>query len=247
MKLFKLLFALTLMLMIYTSPASAEYSYQMIVPPGSLGITQLFGINEDGIVTGEGWDGAFFSFTYDMESGEYTTSYELSVLEISNSGVMVGDVNGVCAIRDKKGNITTFVPPSWTVGSFCQARGVNSKGKVSGFLRDEPFDNWLGFIYDPKKDTYEEFLPSSQTFAVGINAQGQNVGSVTLDADEAYPGTSAGSYGYLRQKDGSVKYFAISESQGVPGWTRARGISENGLISGWYLDAVYVVRAYGTT
>ena len=54
--------------------------------------------------------------------------------------------------------------------------------------------------------------------------------------DEAYPGSPPGRYGYLRQPDGSVKYFAISESQGIPGQTRARGISESGLVTGFYLD-----------
>ena len=128
-------------------------------------------------------------------------------------------------------------PPSWTPDSFCQARGVNPDGKVSGFEFDENFD-WLGFIYDPEYGTYEEFLPSPQTIAQGINAQGQNVGSVTLDADEAYEGSAPGSYGYLRQTDGSVKYFEISQS--FPGESRGRGLSENGLISGFYLDLGYI-------
>ena len=118
MNLFKLLFTLTLMLMIYISPASAEYSYELVIPPGAE-FANTFGINNAGKVTGGVYDPEtntlIFSFIYDMKSGEYTViSDEFAVIDISNPGVMVGEINGVCAIRDKKGNITPFFPPSWT-------------------------------------------------------------------------------------------------------------------------------------
>ncbi len=245
---FRSFFALALpMLMIYSSPATAEYSYQLVIPPGAEN-AQTLGINNAGTVVG-GTFGVIevgYSFTYDMKKGEYTfISEEFGALEISNSGVMVGDVGGVCAIRDKKGNVTEFFPPSFGAGSFCQARGVNANGKVSGFEIDA-VGGWLGFIYDAKHGTYEEFLPSLQTLAQGINAQGQNVGSVFLFDDEAYPGSPPGRYGYLRQTDGSFKYFEISQS--LPGQSRARGLSESGLISGFYLDPdTFEFKGYVTT
>ena len=245
---FRSFFALALpMLMIYSSPATAEYSFQLVIPPGAEN-AQTLGINNAGTVVG-GTFGVFevgYSFTYDMKKGEYTIiSEEFGALEISNSGVMVGDVGGVCAIRDKKGNVTEFFPPSFGAGSFCQARGVNANGKVSGFEIDA-VGGWLGFIYDPVMGTTEEFLPSLQTLAQGINAQGQNVGSVFLFDDEAYPGSPPGRYGYLRQTDGSFKYFEISRS--VPGQSRARGLSESGLISGFYLDPdTFEFKGYVTT
>ena len=234
MKPYRFLFTLTLMLMIYASPAIAEFTYQPVSPPGAE-VVQVFGINDDGIVAGVAYEGVTtFSFTYDMESGEYTViSNDFAVTEISNSGEMVGQVGDDCAIRDKKGNITTFFPTSWAVGSICTARGVNSKGNISGYLVDD-LGVWLGFIYDPKKDTYEEFLPSVQTIAHAINGKGQNAGSEFLFEGDAYPGSEAGRYGYLRQTDGSVKYFEISQS--LPGYTRGRGISDNGLIAGFYTD-----------
>lgn len=235
------------MLTIYSPTASAEYSFQAVIPPGAIS-AQTFGINNAGKVTGgaEFPNGDEVRFTYDTKSGEYTTIIDdFSALEISNSGVMVGDVDGMCAIRDKKGNITFFAPPSYTVNSFCQARGVNSNGKVSGFEIDENND-WLGFVHDPKKGTFEEFLPSGQTFAHAINAQGQIAGSERLDADEAYPGSAEGRYGYVRETNGAVKYFEISQS--FPGQTRARGISESGLITGFYFDPDTVeFKSYVTT
>jgi len=237
------------MLMIYSSPAIAEYDFQVVNFPGSV-FTNLFGINNAGKAVGNADDGVSgFSYMYDMKSGEYTTiSDEIGVLEISNSGVIVGDVDGVCAIRDKNGNITTFAPPTFSLdpdNSFCQARGVNSNGKVSGFEVDA-IGGFIGFIYDSKHGTYEEFLPSLQTIAHAINAQGQNVGSIILFEDEAYPGSPFGRYGYLRQTDGTFKYFAISQAD--PGQSTARGLSESGLITGFYLDTdTFEFKGYVTT
>ena len=240
MKLFKFPFALTLMLMIYALPAHAEYTYQLVIPPGAENAT-LFGINNAGKVVGNAFDADFNflgSFEYDMKKGVYTSLGEtFDSIGINNPGVMVGsggDYLSECAIRDKGGNLSFFYPPSWTENSFCAGRGVNPNGKISGFVVDE-FDWFTGFIYDPKTDTFEEFLPSWLTIAHGINAQGQNVGSVWLFPDDAYTGSPEGRYGYLREPDGFFRYFEISQS--LPGETNIRGISENGLISGFYLDA----------
>ena len=234
------------MVMIYASAASAEYDFEIVSPPGSV-FVQVFGINDAGEVVGQADDGsAPFSFIYDMKSGEYTTiGTDFSALEISNSGVIVGDSGDFCAIRDKKGDITLFYPPSYTNGSFCLARGVNSKGKVSGFEIDAT-GVWLGFVYDSKQGTFEEFLPSNQTIAHGINAQGQIAGNVFLEADDAFLGSAAGRYGFVREADGSVKYFAISQS--FPGQTSGRGISESGLVAGFYLDTfAFERKSYVTT
>ncbi len=243
----RLLMALMLSIpTVYASTASADYSFEVVSPPGAL-LTQTFGINNAGKVTGNADDGVtFFSFEYDMKTGEYTTISEVfGVLDISNSGVMVGSVDGACAIRDKDGSISIFTPPSFGPNSVCTARGVNSNGKVAGFVIDDG-GVWRGFVHDPNKDSFEEFLPSGQTIAHAINAKGQNVGSVRLDADVAYPGSPEGRYGYLRDKDGAEKFFEIGQS--VPGFTRARGISESELVAGFYADAdTFESKSYVTT
>ena len=241
MSVIKKFFAIVVLLplALIVGPAYAEYSYQIVSFPGAVA-TYANGINSAGKVVGGAADGVgpMFSFIYDMKNGEYTDiGTEFFAGGINNPGVMVGGVYGVCAIRDKQGNITTFSPPSSTPDSSCSTGGVNSNGKVSGsviYAEDDEFGVWTGFIYDPEYDTYEEFLPSRRTFTRAINAQGQTVGSVWLFENEAYAGSTKGHYGYLRQTDGSVKYFAISQSR--PGQSRARGLSESGLISGFYTD-----------
>jgi hypothetical protein len=59
---------------------------------------------------------------------------------------------------------------------------------------------------------------------------------VFLDADDAFAGSAAGRYGYLRDKNGNIKTFSIT--QALDGFTRARGLSESGNITGFYADAV---------
>lgn len=244
---FKACVALALpMLMMGSLPASAEYSYQIISPPDGL-FPVAFGINNAGKVVGQDFDGSIdFSFVYDMKRDDYTRiDSGFLVYGINNNGVMVGEVGGVCAIRDKKGNITEFYPPSFGSGSTCIARAVNSNDKVSGFLIDD-VGGWLGFIYDSRHGTYEEFLPSFQTIPQGLNAQGQNVGSVFLFENDAYEGSPFGIYAYLREADGAFKYFEIN--QAFPGETRPRGVSESGLVTGFYLDPVtFEFKSYVTT
>jgi len=209
---------------ICTLPAYAEYNYQIVLPPDADN-ARIFGINNAG--TAVGWfytDVGFASFEYDIKKGEYTMlGDEFVAMAISDTGLMVGnpgDTPWKCAIRDKKGIITPLYPPSWNDAvSICDARGVNADGKVSGFVTDE-FDVWWGFIFDPEYGTFEEFLPSAYTVGHGINAKGQSVGTVE-------------DYGYVRQADGTVKTFAIEQS--LFGIANARGISANGLMSGWYI------------
>ena len=251
MKLFKFLFALPLMLTIYIAPASAQYSYELVIPSATAHAS-LWDINDAGKVVGGAWnnDGdSLGSFEYDMKKGLYTPisgEEEFNARGINNPGVMVGDVDGVCAIRDKHGIITTFFPPSYTTGSSCWARGVNANGKVSGYLSNG--SDLLGFIYDSEYGTYEEVRPSTWTRAHKINAQGQNVGEVYLLGGDVYDDSPKGRYGYLREPDGSFRYFEISQSQSDPGWTFIRGISENGLICGVYKDPdTLEVKGFATT
>lgn len=217
----------------YSASAQAEYSFRIISPPGAE-FAQTFGINNAGKVTGGASDGIDgFSFIYDIGSDTYTVlAGDFGPLDINNAGAMVGGMDGSCAISDKHGNVTLLSPPN--AGSACLGRGINDRGDVSGVEIDGD-GIWRGFIHDPKKGTYVEFLPSPQTFAHAINSRGDVAGSVFLFADDAFPGSAQGRYGYVRDKNGAVKQFSVS--QAVPGSTRGRGISDHGMVAGFYLEA----------
>jgi len=232
------------MLMLCALPAHAQYSFQKVSFPGAI-FDQVFGINNSGKVVGLTLtdDGAdIFGFVYDMKRDEYTPIPELrAVLGISHSGVMAGTVLdgagvSVCVSRDRKGVVTPFFPPvaSADPATSCISRGINATGKVSGYERGAT--GFIGFVHDPKKGTFEEFLPTAPnelTIAQGINAKGQVVGNVRYrDADRVYPGSPPGRYGFRRETDGSVKFFTINGDLS----TAARGISESGLVTGFFAD-----------
>ena len=214
--------------------ASAQYDIRIVAPPGAE-FTQTFAINNGGDIAGGANPGINnFAFTYDIKNDFYITlDNTMDILDINDAGRQVGSTDDGCAYRDKDGNILMVSPPSFVAGNPCQLRGVNAQGQMSGFMIDDT-GTWRGFTHDTKKDTFEEFLPSFQTIAHAINAKGQVAGSVFLDADVVAPGAVAGRYGFVRDKKGNLATFSVNE--GLAGFTRARGISESGLITGFYTD-----------
>jgi uncharacterized membrane protein len=238
-------------LMIFSLSLHAQYSYQFVNYPGSLG-SEVWGINEAGKAVGSASnDGvSFFAFEYDIKKGKYTLIPELdSALDMNNSGESVSSENDnagvdVCVIRDKKGNVTPFFPPSAasdpTVS--CSARGISSDGMVAGF--EIGAAGWTGFVYDSVKGTFEEFLPTAlneQTIAHGINAKGQIVGNVRYrSADAVYPGSPPGRYAFRREADGSVKFFTVNGNL----LSRARGISANGKLIAGFFNEVGATKGY---
>ena len=251
MKLIKLLFALTLMLMIYSLPAQAGgYTYETVDPLAN-GLVQVFGLDQPGNITGNVYAGGDerVGFILDTKSGELTLVPEVRVLfDLNNDGegaaaVTGDDLESICALRDRDGVITTFDPPSVQDGFLtdCEPRGRNASGVVSGWeieIDENGFigeNGWVGFIHDPQMGTFEEFLPTApdeQTIVGQINARGELAGGVRYRSeDQVYPGSPPGRYGFRRNKDGSFKFFTINGNL----FTRARGISDNGLMTGFFL------------
>jgi len=220
------------------------YDFQQIDYPGQTQ-TQVFGINDRGNVVGNGiTDPDTFPFVYASNKGTFTDVAPLagysntSVLAINNRGVMVGSVLSLDEttisgfIRTKNGTYTVFSHPDAV--SSTNPRGVNNKGQVTGF-RDDLNVISVGFIYDPKSDTFTDLNPTSFfTIAQGISPKGEVVGSSNfLPADDPCAGLTNPflRYGWLRATDGTVTYFEVNGSH-----TSARGINDEGSIVGFFLD-----------
>ena len=242
------LLLMSVMMICSLTAQAGGYTYELIDPFGD-GEIQIFGLDQTGNVTGgvNPGDGNRVGFILDSASGELTLVPELTVLfDLNNSGAGAGDVGGlgdtsICAIRDKRGEVTTFNPPSVQAGILtdCDARGRNARGVVSGweigFDQNNDITGWVGFIHDPKKGTFEEFLPTAgneHTIVGQINARGEVAGNVRYRSeDQIYPGSPPGRYGFRRNANGSFKFFTINGSL----QTRARGISDSGLMTGFFL------------
>jgi hypothetical protein len=237
----------------FTWPAQASgYQYQIIDYPGAPQ-TEIFGINNKGMAVGDGFgftNVAAIPFQYDSRKKLFTvvpaaSGYtETDLLGINDSGVMVGTVSSLdgstsAFIRNKDGTFSVFRQPGWANS---QGRGINDAGLVCGFSSSADGDSLVGFIYDPRGNTFTSVLPSPLTIVSGINNRGQIAGSVYLLGNGAYPGSPEGLYAFVRNADGRVTIFRVN---GQP--SRARGISDSGEITGFLNDASTTYKGFVTT
>src|SRR3989442_1637138 len=211
-------------------PAHAAYQITSIDYPG-VGFTEVFGINDSGLVVGT----SNVAFTYDARTGVFTPVPDApgGVLGINDHGVMVGPTgfpeNGF--VRSTDGTYTLFSKPGW---DNTEPRGVSNTGLVTGYAFNSGFPTTtVGFIYDPEANTFIDILPGPFTIAQGINARGEVVGSASLPSGVACTGCPAGLYGWLRAASGSLTFFQVNGHS-----TRARGITDSGVITGFITDPV---------
>jgi uncharacterized membrane protein len=223
-------------------PAHADYKYTVIEYPGAVA-TQLWGINDDGIVVGDAYpdpNGPAIGFVYDSRRNtittlpNYTGAESTAAIGINNSGAVVGSAGNLAGTIGsgfilRKGAFTLFDFPG---SVHTEARSIGASGLITGDSLDGA-GNQIGFIYDRARNRYTTFLPSIFTIAQGINGRGDVVGSVHLLADGAYVGSPEDHYGFVRHRNGVIQLFQVSG--GIK--TRARGISESGLIVGYYTDS----------
>ena len=231
--------------------AQDAYEYRPIDPPGSA-FSQAFGINERGeaVGTAQSLDGAAVGFSYAVRKDQFlliegVPGYEAgtAILGNSDSGSLVGSVDDTVTQRvsglliGPGGTVTTFDHPD--APSQTQARGINSRGLITGFRDfDGPLPVAGAFIYDSKRDVFTDIVPSLFTIAQGINSRGDVVGSAIFfsEDDPCNPGAPPGGnvrYGWLRTADGHVRYFTVNGLR-----TSARGITDAGLITGFTQDLI---------
>jgi hypothetical protein len=228
--------------------AQAAYTFRIIQYPGAA-VTQFWGINNSGQIVGEAYTDAAevtppINFVYDLTSGVFTNlpSYSgerTGMTGINDARETVGSafpppvpppVTGV--ILDTKGKFATFSHPAPSPNTF--VRAVNNPGLVTGYAQDNNLDNYVGFIYDPTHGVYTDlpFVGSTQVIAQGITTSGEVVGSVRLPDQGMYSHYPTGRYGFLRDTYGTITLFQINSFD-----TRARGINDLGLITGFFVDA----------
>jgi hypothetical protein len=244
----KLLVVIVTALAAITSTWAARaggYQFQIIDYPGAPQ-TAIFGINNQGMAVGYGFgftNITTINFQYDAKKKTLTvvpsaSGYdETDILGINNTGIMVGGVYTLNAdgsrtesgvIRGKDGIFTVFRQPGW---DNTQARGLNEAGVIVGYSYSADGNSTVGFIYDPKKSAFTSVLPSPTTIVSGINNRGEIAGSVWLSADAVYPGSGQGPYAFVRDADGRVTLFRVNDQK-----TRARGITDSGVITGFLDD-----------
>ncbi|HRE12573.1 MAG TPA: hypothetical protein PLD37_00090 [Usitatibacteraceae bacterium] len=209
-----------------STAAPAVYVFNTIDYPGAT-FTDVRGLNNAGRIAGyASLDGInFFGFTY--AGGVFAplppSAVPVSALNLNDAGTIVGntsdDPNPDRAFI-LNGTIYSFFTRPGYVDTY--ARAISTSGLVTGYSADAAGAT-AGFIYNPFTGLFTDISPAGSTFTIaqGINAAGQVVGSANLPA-------LGGQHGWLREIDGTITTFRIAGSP-----TRARGINDTGLITGF--------------
>jgi len=242
---------ITFSLTAHAGPAATEYELTLVEGPlpgvaeiPELPWAQLIDINDHGLAT---WSALtvdpdyFTNFIvieaagiYDTKKDEYVTLWQAEFDDLTGDPISVtgtypfglnnrGElVTGEdCSYINNKGEEILLTHPLF---EYCETRGISSNGMISGYTIDDEF-TWRGFVYNPKDDTFEDFLPDPfRNIAQGINSEGQVVGGIGAAVDRD---------GYVRNSDGSTRFFKVN-IDGVRYPAQARGISADGTIVGVY-------------
>jgi hypothetical protein len=205
--------------------ALATYVFTTIDYPGAV-YTDVRGINNTGRIVGYASLDGVNSFPFSYQGGVFAplpaTVFPVSGHGINDAGVIVGSTGTAGAVQGflfSAGTYAFFSRPGW---DSTYGRAIGPTGLVTGYSQDDTTGATAGYIYDPFSASYTDVTPAGSLFTIaqGINTAGQVVGSARM------PGT--GMNGFLRQPDGTFTLFQIG---GVP--TRARGINDAGLITGF--------------
>ena len=226
------------------SSAHAGYVFTTVDYPGAT-FTDVRGLNNAGAIVGYANAGASqFGFLY--SGGVFTPlpptpgGLATAALGINDAGTIIGnaqpaDFSNSIGFILSGGTYQFFAYPGRT---FTYPRSINSAGLVTGYAEDHDATgnsiNNLGFIYDPSTGAFTDIVVPGSVFTIaqGLNTAGQLVGSAFV------PGT--GTEGFLRDStSGAYSYFMFGGLQ-----TRARGINNTGLITGFATDSTGVTVAF---
>jgi hypothetical protein len=208
--------------------AFPTYVYNTITYPGAVQ-TELRGLNDAGQLVGYASLDGITNFGFTYQSGVFTplpaAPFPLIGHGINAAGVVVGTANLTATTFGQGfihngGSYAFFAKPGW---DNTHARAIGPTNLITGYSDNAATGDTVGWIYDPIAAAYTDINPAGSilTIAQGINAAGQVVGSAIIPA-------SGGANGFLREPGGSIVLFRIGANP-----TRARGINDSGLITGF--------------
>jgi hypothetical protein len=227
---------------LYASSADATYvftriDYQVVngavIPGGNFTVT--WGINDSSQVAMEIANGNVGqNFIY--QGGTFLplpvppSGVQIAPVGINNAAAVVGGAfPAPPSFSSEQGFILSgghynfFAHPGWPN---TEARAIGKSGLVTGIAYTDlnSFGGSVGFIYNPATGVFTDIAPvplanAGFVIAQGINAAGQVVGSYR---------PNGGDTAFLRQPDGTIETFRVNNMS-----TLARGINDNGLITGF--------------
>jgi hypothetical protein len=241
---------------------SPEGAFTTFDPPGSLS-TNPIALNLEGAVVGYYVNqndefGAFLrrpDGTIETWSGPGAVS--TGAFNINIFGTTVGHYRDNSSVvhgfvRNPQGKLTTFEAPGAGTGPYQgtgspgSSVGLNVFGAIAGYYTDA--NNVVhGYLRNPPGE-YATFLPPGvgpqgtncyNDCPVGLNDSGAITG-IYLDANNVY-------HGFLRSPEGTITTFEARGADTTPGsynGTLPYSINDQGVITGYYVDAKNVVHGF---
>ncbi len=196
------LMMLTLLSIITSQPIAAQANYQFtqIDVPGSYG-TDVYGISNNGLVSGFYLDAAGFDHGFVWKEGTFTDvdhpgSLDTLLGPANTRGVIIGNFDntivGSAALYDvRSGTWTTLPDIPGTV--FNVGNGINNAGATTGSAFDSTYSNGIGWVWDGSAYSFFSVPGASGfgTYASGINDRGQIAGF--------YSDSSGVRHGFLKE------------------------------------------------
>ena len=206
-----------------------QWAVQTLDRPGAIG-TQLWGINDAGVVVGSDSQG-----TFSYSAGVYTAlslmpnATAMTAFGVADNGTIVGSwtetVDASTSILhgfiDRNGIYTTWDVPA-AVGSSTQIRSISLDGRYLAGYYATASSVQQGFIYDLQTSTLRSFQTVQQMNLQGVNASGVTVGSL---------GGQNG--GGVVVAAGATTYSVQTTLPDVAGRPSFRGINDSGLVTGF--------------
>jgi hypothetical protein len=205
-------------------------------PPGSIGVIFVDGhnINPEGVMTGLYVEAGFVVHCFLRAPDGTITSFDVQGAPygadptgINARGAIVGvygdaDGNNHGFLRAPDGTSTTIDPPG---SVYTNATAINPVGTIAGWYQDASLAI-RGFLRAPD-GTYTTF-DGPGDYPGSFNPSINPAGVVT--------GTTGGIHGFLRAKNGNLMTFDPPGSVN----TLAYDINPGGVITGWYIDPIFL-------
>jgi probable HAF family extracellular repeat protein len=150
---------------------------------------------------------------------------------INNAGTIVGTASTTTdahlqAFILQRGKYRFFFRSGWQNTA---ARAVGPSGLVVGISYQDDQNTWAGFAYDPATGAFTDVTPPGSIYTIvqGVNRFGRIAGSGQDDS---------GRYAFIWQQSASANRALVPFLERInvaDGFANARGINDEGVITGW--------------
>ena len=213
--------------------AGEAYTWtQIVLPSGTVG--QASGLNDFGQIAVTDVTGTVSGI---YQNGRFTplltppAGFLVNAYGINNAGTIVGTASTTTdahlqAFILQRGKYRFFFRSGWQNTA---ARAVGPSGLVVGISYQDDQNTWAGFAYDPATGAFTDVTPPGSIYTIvqGVNRFGRIAGSGQDDS---------GRYAFIWQQSASANRALVPFLERInvaDGFANARGINDEGVITGW--------------